>query len=38
MLEADLARCRQVTQEEANSKPPWMRLGMAVAKLFSPVL
>lgn len=38
MLEADLARCRQVTLEEASSKPPWIKLGMAVARLFSPVL
>lgn len=38
MLEADFGRCRQVTLEEANSKPLWIRLGMAVARLFSPVL
>jgi cardiolipin synthase A/B len=38
MLEADLKRCRQVTLEEASTKPPWVRLGMAVARLFSPVL
>jgi cardiolipin synthase len=38
MLEKDLAQCRQVTLEEARSKPLWMRLAMAVARLFSPVL
>ncbi len=38
MLEADFARCRQVTLEEAANKPPWIKVGMAVAKLFSPVL
>jgi len=38
MLETDLTRCRQVTLQEATSKPMWMRLGMAVARLFSPVL
>lgn len=38
MLETDLKRCRQVTLEEASTKPLWTRLGMAVARLFSPVL
>lgn len=38
MLQADLERCREVSLEEANSQPPWIKLGMAVARLFSPVL
>jgi cardiolipin synthase len=38
MLEKDLERCRQVSLEEFDHKPGWFPLGMAVARLFSPVL
>lgn len=38
MLEKDLQRCRQVTLEEFATRPLWFTLGMAVARLFSPVL
>ena len=38
MLQADLGRSREVTQEEIDNKPVWFTLAMAVARLFSPVL
>ena len=38
MLESDLGRSRQVSLEEFASKPAWFTLGMAVARLFAPVL
>ena len=38
MLEKDLGRSRQVSLEEFASKPAWFTFGMAVARLFSPVL
>ena len=38
MLELDFGRSRQVGNEEFINKPAWFTLGMAVARLFSPVL
>lgn len=38
MLEKDLARSRQVSLEELSNKPTWFIIGMAVARLFAPVL
>jgi cardiolipin synthase len=38
MLQADLLRCRKVSQEEIAGKPAWFPLAMGVARLFSPVL
>ena len=38
MLENDLGRSRQVSLEEFANKPAWFTLGMAVARLFAPVL
>lgn len=38
MLEQDLQRSRQVGLEEFDSKPVWFPLGMAIARLFAPVL
>jgi cardiolipin synthase len=38
MLQADMGRCRQVTMEEIDKKPAWFPLGMAVARLFAPLL
>ena len=38
MLEADMRRCHQVSEEEIANKPVWFPLAMAVARLFGPVL
>ena len=38
MLEADFAKCRQVTLEDLEDKPAWFTLAMGAARLFSPVL
>ncbi len=38
MLERDFDRSRLVVKEEIANKPAWFTLGMAVARLFSPVL
>lgn len=38
MLERDFDRSRLVVKEEIANKPVWFTLGMAVARLFSPVL
>ncbi len=38
MLKRDLERCRRVSQEEMDGKPPWFLLAMGVARLFAPVL
>ena len=38
MLEADMRRCHQVSEEEIANKPAWFPLAMAVARLFGPVL
>jgi len=38
MLLRDMGRCRQVSLEEFKGKPAWFSVGMAVARLFSPVL
>lgn len=38
MLEKDLIRSRQVSIEECSNKPAWFILGMAIARLFAPVL
>ena len=38
MLQTDFRRCRQVSLEDFNEKPPWFPLAMGVARLFAPVL
>jgi cardiolipin synthase len=38
MLEADMRRSMQVTQEDIDNKPPWFVLAMGAARLLSPVL
>lgn len=38
MLERDLENCRKVELAEITARPMWFTLGMAVARLFSPVL
>lgn len=38
MLENDLERSRQVSLEELSNKPAWFIVGMAIARLFAPVL
>lgn len=38
MLKKDLTHCRQVELEEFATRPMWFTIGMAVARLFSPVL
>ncbi|MFT4518676.1 MAG: cardiolipin synthase [Halioglobus sp.] len=38
MLQRDMERSRQVTQEEIKNKPPWFPLAMGAARLLAPVL
>lgn len=38
MLQADLARSREVGPDELASKPIWFNLGTSLARLFAPVL
>ncbi len=38
MLCADIARSREVTEDELAAKPLWFEVGMSVARLFAPVL
>jgi cardiolipin synthase len=38
MLCADIARSREVNQDELAAKPLWFEVGMSVARLFAPVL
>jgi cardiolipin synthase len=37
MLENDFAQCRQVTAEEAASRPFWFRFAVRVARLMAPI-
>lgn len=38
MLENDMDRCRQVSQQELQEKPPGFTLATAIARLFAPLL
>ena len=38
MLEVDFAHCREVGASDYSSRPWWFRLGVRVARLFSPIL
>jgi cardiolipin synthase len=38
MLEADIARCREVSLQELKDKPLWFALAMSAARLLAPVL
>lgn len=38
MLKTDMGRCKPLSLADVESKPLWFRLGMNIARLFSPVL